>query len=102
MPTQTYMSEIYGDEHARMKAYGDNSTAVQDYEEGYSKAMRHLKKHHGVSIGIISDAANREDTEIISEPSAQNTSDILTKGLGGIKHEYHCVGLGLSGFKARL
>jgi hypothetical protein len=96
------MSEIYGDSHARLRCYGDNTTAVQDYNEGYSKAMRHLKKHHGVSIGIISDAADRDDTEIISEPTAVNTSDIFTKGLGGIKHEHHSAGLGLSGFKARL
>ncbi len=72
------------------------STALHDLLQGYSKQMRHLRKHHRVSISLINEAFDRPEAKLDFVPSGENTVAILTKPLGPEKHAYHSYGLALT------
>ena len=74
----------------------DNSTAKNAVREGFSQGLRHLRKHHRVSIGLMSDVYSRPDARCARVPSKWNCSDIFTKALGRELHERHALALGLA------
>ncbi len=49
-----------------------------------------------MSISLINEAFDRPVCTLDHTPSADNTVDILTKALGGEKHEFHTAGLTVS------
>ena len=63
--------------------------------------MKHMKRHHRVSVGLIADTLDREGIELGAKPSGENTSDIMTKPLEAALHQKHCVGMGLSAAAAQ-
>ena len=60
-----------------VEVHGDNSTATLDMETGKTKAMRHLLKHHRVSLGLLHDVLDRENIQIGQVDSAWNTPEVL-------------------------
>ena len=73
----------------RILSLTDNTTAEQAVRHGYSKGLRHLRKHHRVSIGLMSDIYLRGDASLGHVESGQNHGDIFTKALEVLLHEYH-------------
>jgi hypothetical protein len=79
-----------------MDGLTDNSTALHDMLQGISKKMKHLRKHHLISISLINEAFDRPGCTLEHIASEWNTVDIFTKPLAKIKHDFHCGGLGLT------
>lgn len=94
-PLQGTMEQVYLREIPLILGT-DNSTALLDLNIGWSKGMKHLRKHQKVSIGLLSEGLDREDTWLLKKPSAENRSDILTKPLPPATHWKHVRGLGLT------
>ena len=80
----------------------DNSRELHDSLTGQSKQMRHLGKHHGISISLINEAFGRPGNSLAHIPPAESTSDIMTKALGPEKHQVHSRGFTVSPMIASL
>jgi hypothetical protein len=94
-PLQTVFEEIFS-RVVHMDGLTDNSTALHDMLQGISKKMKHLRKHHLISISLINEAFDRPGCTLEHIASEWNTVDIFTKPLAKIKHDFHCGGLGLT------
>lgn len=94
-PIQQVVSEVYRYD-VPLSLGTDNSTTKLDIEIGFSKGMRHLKKHQRISLGLLSEALERDDASLDKLPSKDNTSDIFTKPLGSHLFYTHRDGLGIA------
>ena len=73
----------------------DNQSTITVIETGYSPQMRHLQKHHRISLGLVHELCKNTDIELIHVESKLQKGDILTKGLSRPKHEPACNLVGL-------
>ena len=71
----------------------DNETCKLDISQGWSKGMKHLRKHHRVSISLSGEAVARPEVHLEKLESDENTMDIFTKPLGPAKFTKHRTGL---------
>ena len=93
-PLNTLWSDIYG-RNIAIKLGTDNSTAQLDVIQGWSKGMKHLRRHQRLSIGLFADSLDDDDCDLEKWDSGENTTDIFTKPLGAQKFVYHRKGLGV-------
>ena len=73
----------------------DNMSTITVIEAGYSPQLRHVAKHHRISLGITSEMCKQPDIHLQHVETNKQKGDILTKGLQRPKHEpaMHMVGL---------
>ena len=90
IPIQIVLEDLHS-RSIRLQCFTDNETGMHDLDIGYSKQMRHLRKHHHVSLGLIRDTMEREEDEVRSLESGLNPSDILTKFLNGVLRQRHMI-----------
>ena len=64
-------------------------------ETGYSPQLRHLQKHHRISLGLVHELCNQEDIVVQHVETCKQKGDILTKGLQRPKHDPACKMIGL-------
>ena len=93
-PVNTLLEQVY-DRAVKLVLGTDNETCHLDVCVGYSKNMRHLRKHQRLSIGLFNESCDRDDVEVETLPSGKNTSDILTKVTKVHTFQTHRVGLGI-------
>ena len=77
------------------KAFEDNQPTIEIMKVGYSAKMRHLAKHHRISVGVTHDFLEQDDIDAPWCPTDKQKGDILTKGLARPKHEPACELIGL-------
>jgi hypothetical protein len=77
--------------------YEDNESAIVIAKSGYSPQLRHLAKHHRISLGLVHDFVSHEDIELLHISTDKQKGDILTKGLSKIKHAQMSELIGLYG-----
>ena len=72
-----------------MKAviHEDNASAIAVVKNGYSPQLRHLAKHHRISLGLVHEMCEQPDIVMIHCPTEEQKGDLMTKGLAKIKHE---------------
>ena len=73
----------------------DNMSTITVIEAGYSPQLRHVAKHHRISLGVTSEMCKQPDIHLQHCETEKQKGDILTKGLQRPKHEpaMHMVGL---------
>ena len=62
IPLWTLVEDVY-ERPFRLEIGTDNSTARLDILQGWSKGMRHLKKHQRVSISLFHETVQRDGVE---------------------------------------
>ena len=80
----------------------DNMSTITVIENGYSPQLRHLQKHHRISLGIVHELCLHEDLDVIHTSTDKQKWDMLTKGLARPKHEPACRMVGLYPFLVKL
>jgi hypothetical protein len=65
----------------------DNESTITVVKNGYSPQLRHLAKHHRISLGIVHEMCEHPDINMKHCPTTEQKGDLLTKGLARIKHE---------------
>lgn len=93
LPINSLLSEIYG-RMIPLHLGIDNTTGRLDILQGYSKGMKHLKRHHRLSIGLYGETVARPGIEVDILGSGENTTDLFTKALGPILFVRHRRGFG--------
>jgi len=66
--------------------FEDNQSTIQVAESGYSQQLRHLAKHHRISLGLVHDIVSHPDVNLFHIDTNKQKGDLLTKGLSRIKH----------------
>ena len=77
------------------KVWTDSESARLSYNLGYSRKMRHLRKHHRVSVAFIKEALEQLGTKAARVDAADNPADIFTKPLPKSPFLKHVLGLGM-------
>jgi hypothetical protein len=77
------------------KVFEDNQSTIEVMKVGYSSKMRHLAKHHRISVGVTHDFLQQVDIDAPWCPTDKQKGDKLTKGLARPKHEPACELIGL-------
>ena len=90
---QSLVLDLYGYEIGLLLGT-DNSTTKLDIELGFSKGMRHLRKHQRISLGLLAESLERDDAELRKIGTDESTADLFTKALGTVKFLTHRDGLG--------
>ena len=67
--------------------FEDNESTIVVAKSGYSPQMRHLNKHHRISLGLVHDFVSHSDIDLTHVVTEEQKGDILTKGLSKQKHE---------------
>ena len=67
------------DEPVTLDFHEDNETAITAMRYGYSPAMRHLGRTHGVCIRWLSERFKQESYRLYYERSALQAADVFTK-----------------------
>ena len=65
----------------------DNMSTITVIESGYSPQLRHLAKHHRISLGLVHELCKLPDIHLQHIDTDKQKGDILTKGLQRPKHE---------------
>jgi hypothetical protein len=65
----------------------DNESTISVVTSGYSAQLRHLAKHHRISLGIVHEMCEQPDINMKHCPTDKQKGDLMTKGLARIKHE---------------
>jgi len=76
----------------------DNMSTITVIETGYSPQMRHLQKHHRISLGLVHELVQNPDIVLRHTSSETQKGDLMTKGLARPKHEPACRLVGLYPF----
>jgi hypothetical protein len=71
----------------RAVIHEDNASTIAVVKNGYSPQLRHLAKHHRISLGIVHEMCEQPDIEMIHCPTDEQKGDLMTKGLARGKHE---------------
>ena len=71
----------------RSVIHEDNASTIAVVSSGYSAQLRHLAKHHRISLGIVHEMCQQPDIDMIHCPTDKQKGDLMTKGLARIKHE---------------
>ena len=65
--------------NAVLSFHEDSETAIGAIRNGYSPAMRHIKRTHGVCLRWLAEVFSKTDTDLFYERSALQAADIYTK-----------------------
>ena len=70
----------------------DNSQAIIAAQKGYSPALRHLARHHRISLGFINETFYPEQQDqytpiIIYQETNEHKGDFMTKSLDRVKFQ---------------
>jgi hypothetical protein len=76
----------------------DNMSTITVTETGYSPQMRHVAKHHRVSLGVVHEMTSQPDIDLRHVTTDKQKGDLMTKGLARPKHEPACKMVGLYPF----
>ena len=63
----------------RMVFHEDNTAFIQVCRSGRNQTMRHLNRHHRISVGFLHEVFQRSDWELLYTPSEEMCADIFTK-----------------------
>ena len=79
----------------RCVVHEDNQSAITVINAGYSPQLRYLAKHHRISLGVVSEMCEHEDTDVEHVETSKQKGGLTTKRLQRPKHEpaKHRVGL---------
>ena len=80
------------------KLFEDNMSTIEVIKVGYSSKMRHLAKHHRISVGIVHEFCQDPMIGVNHVSSDKQKGDLMTKGLARPKHEPACRMVGLYPF----
>jgi hypothetical protein len=86
------------DRNVKGVIHEDNMSTITVIESGYSPQLRHLQKHHRISLGLVHELCQNPDIDVKHCPTDLQKGDILTKGLARPKHEPACRLVGLYPF----
>ena len=73
----------------------DNTSTITVIQAGFFPQLRHLQKHHRISLGLVHELCNQEDIVVQHVETSKPKGDILTKGLQRPKHDPACKLIGL-------
>ena len=65
--------------------FEDNASTIQIAKAGYSPQLRHLQKHHRISLGLVHDFLQHDDITIQHVETIYQKGDLFTKGLSPAK-----------------
>ena len=80
------------------KLFEDNMSTIEVIKVGHSSKMRHLAKHHRISVGIVHKFCLDPKLGVEHVSSDKQKGDLMTKGLARPKHEPACRMVGLYQF----
>ena len=66
--------------------FEDNQSTIIVAKAGYSPQLRHLAKHHRISLGLVHDFLQHDDIHIQHVETSKQKGDLMTKGLARVKH----------------
>ena len=69
----------------RLVLHEDNESTITVIASGYSQQLRHLAKHHRVSLSLVHEMCQASDVEVRFCPTTLQKADFLTKGLDRAK-----------------
>ena len=64
----------------------DNESTIVVAKSGYSSQLRHMQKHHRISLGLVNDFVSRDSIDLVHCPTEEQKGDLMTKGLSRAKH----------------
>ena len=73
----------------------DNMSTIEVIKTGYSPKLRHIAKHHRISLGLTHELCQHDDIDVRHCDTALQKGDMLTKGLARPKHDPACKLVGL-------
>ena len=86
--------ELFGlilkDKKMVIQFHEDNATACIVLKTGYSGAMRHIERNHGIRLRALAERFRGDDFHLFYERSALMAADIYTKAFNGAP-EWQCV-----------
>ena len=77
------------------RVWTDSEAARLAYNLGYSRRMRHLRKHQRISIAFIKEALEQLKTNATRVATTENTADIFTKALPKKLFAQHVEAMGM-------
>ena len=80
IPSADLWSLLLSRPSIEVKLHEDNETAIVAMRQGYSNAMRHLERTHGISLRSLAEHVNTELFKLLNERAALQRGDIFTKG----------------------
>jgi len=89
-PAIDIWSLALGSNQLTIQFHEDNATACTVLKSGYSGAMRHIERNHGVKLRSLAERFRSPDFHLFYERSALMAADIYTKAFTGAP-EWQCV-----------
>ena len=65
----------------------DNMSTIVLINAGYSPQLRHIQKHHRISLGEVHELCKSENMKLEHIETDKQKGDLMTKGLARPKHE---------------
>ena len=65
----------------------DNMSTITVIDAGYSPQLRHIQKHHRISLGEVHELCQHDDIVLEHVETDKQKGDLMTKGLARPKHE---------------
>ena len=65
----------------------DNMSTITVIDAGYSPQLRHIQKHHRISLGEAHELCQHDDIVLEHIETDKQKGDLMTKGLARPKHE---------------
>ena len=65
----------------------DNMSTIVVINAGYSPQLRHIQKHHRISLGEVHELCQHPDMKVQHIDTDKQKGDLMTKGLARPKHE---------------
>ena len=65
----------------------DNMSTIVVISAGYSPQLRHIQKHHRISLGEVHELCQHPDMKVQHIETDKQKGDLMTKGLARPKHE---------------
>ena len=65
----------------------DNMSTTVVINAGYSPQLRHIQKHHRISLGEVHELYQHDDIKLERIQTDKQKGDLMTKGLARPKHE---------------
>ena len=79
IPATGLWRTLFGRQCLTTTSHEDNETAIVAIRQGWSSAMRHLKRTHGVCLRSLAEHFRRSNFELVYERSALQSADVYTK-----------------------
>jgi len=84
LPLQQLMTEVLS-RVFKAYAFEDNEACLRIILAGYSLALRHVKKHHKLSLSALHETFQADDNDIFHVGSKKQRADGLTKAMSGVE-----------------